>query len=317
MGHYGGIRAAVVGASGFIGRWVAGKLIEAGADAGLIVRERSQVSGLAAEVFETDLARPGEMEKVLTRFRPAIVFNLAGYGVDPAERDEVLAERLNADLPREICVAAAVRKDPGWTGQHVVHVGSALEYGIVGRDLREDGPACPTTAYGQSKLRGTLAVTECCRGLGLRGLTARLFTVYGPGEHSRRLLPSLMQAAETGGPVDLTAGLQQRDFTYVEDVAEGLLRLGVSAAAPGRVVNLATGQLNSVRKFVETAARLLGLPESRLKFGALPTRVEEMRHDPVNVAALREITGFVPATEVENGIKRTLEWKDNQSERVN
>jgi nucleoside-diphosphate-sugar epimerase len=308
IADYAGVRVAVLGASGFIGRWVARKLAEAGAETALVVRDRTTVSDLRGKIFEVDLARNNGVEPVFEAFRPAIIFNLAGYGVDQAERDEALSERLNADLPREICGAAAIWKDPSWLGQHIVHVGSALEYGVAGGDLREDGPTQPTTLYGRSKLCGTQQVIESCRKPGMRGLTARLFTVYGPGEHDTRLLPSLIRASKSGQRLDLTGGAQLRDFTYVEDVAEGLLRLGVSRAEPGLVVNLATGCLSSVRSFVEIAARVLGIPGSKLGFGALPTRAEEMRHGPVSVLRLREMTGFVPSTPIETGVGKTMAW---------
>jgi UDP-glucose 4-epimerase len=101
--------------------------------------------------------------------------------------------------------------------------------------------------------------------------------------------------------------MQKRDFTYVEDAAEGLLRLGVSQAEPGIVVNLATGKLTCVREFIEIAARVMGIPQENLRFGEVPTRVEEMSHEPVTVERLKRTTGFVPPTGIEEGIRRTLE----------
>ncbi|NIP76477.1 MAG: NAD-dependent epimerase/dehydratase family protein, partial [Xanthomonadales bacterium] len=75
--------------------------------------------------------------------------------------------------------------------------------------MAEDSVPNPTTLYGRSKLAGTLQFRRACQRTGLRGLTARLFTVYGPGEHPGRLLPSLIEAAETDEPLELTAGLQK------------------------------------------------------------------------------------------------------------
>jgi nucleoside-diphosphate-sugar epimerase len=300
---YSGVRAVVLGASGFIGRWVARKLEESGAETHLVVRDSA---GWRGRVFEADLAQPDALGEIFEKVRPAIIFNLAGYGVDPSERDADLSERLNALLPMAICDAAARWKDCGWVGQHVIHAGSALEYGTASGDLHEDGPALPTTVYGQTKLQGTLHIAKCAKGLGLRTITARLFTVYGPGEHRGRLLPSLTNAASASKPLELTAGTQLRDFTYVEDVADGLLRLGLAHAEPGEVVNLATGRLTTVRSFTETAAGILGMPMENLKFGAIPTRSEEMRHDPVSIERFRQITGTVPTTGIEEGIRKTL-----------
>jgi nucleoside-diphosphate-sugar epimerase len=242
---------------------------------------------------------------VIEGIRPAIVLNLAGYGVDRVERDEQQAFRLNAGLVEAICAAMAASGRAGWPGQRVVHAGSALEYGTIGGDLAEASLPNPTTLYGRSKLAGTQALVDAGQRLGLPGVTARLFTVYGPGEPSDRLLPSLLAAARTGNPLALTAGLQQRDFTYVEDAAEGLLRLGYSPARPGDIVNLATGRLSTVRQFAETAATVVGIRPGCLHFGAIPTRPEEMRHDPVSICHLRQVLGWTPQTSLAEGIERT------------
>jgi nucleoside-diphosphate-sugar epimerase len=138
---------------------------------------------------------------------------------------------------------------------------------------------------------------------------ARLFTVFGPGEHPGRLLPSLQAAAASGGAVALTAGRQRRDFTYVEDVAEGLLRLAVSGVRPGEVVHLATGRLTSVREFAESAASVLGIDRQSLRFGALPDLPEEMWQDDVDVERLRALTGWAPETSISDGIRRAREFE--------
>ncbi|MBI4589076.1 MAG: NAD-dependent epimerase/dehydratase family protein, partial [Candidatus Rokubacteria bacterium] len=283
-GPYCGVRAAVLGASGFIGRWVARALCAERADVYLVVRDGTHARaifsryGIRGTVVEQDLGEPAAAGALVRTIRPSITFNLVGYGVDPSERDDRTAYAINAFLVEALCGAAAEACDRRWRGQDIVHVGSALEYGDIGGSLSEDSAPKPTTLYGRSKLAGTEVLLRSCPALGLKGLTARLLTVYGPGEHRGRLLPSLVDAARMGKSVRLTAGDQKRDFTYVEDVAGGLLRLGLAAAKPGEIVNLASGQLTSVRTFAETAAEILNLPQDRLEFGAIPTRPEEMAH---------------------------------------
>jgi nucleoside-diphosphate-sugar epimerase len=240
--------------------------------------------------------------------RPAITFNTAVYGVDPAERDRDMMKAINTALVVELCEQLGAEPAPGWRGQRLVHAGSALEYGTAGGTLREDSTPSPTTDYGRTKLEATQQVARVARDAGLKAVTTRLFTVYGPGERAGRLLPSLIEAARTRASLPLSAGLQRRDFTYVEDVAEGLLRLGVSAAAPGTVVNLATGRLTSVRAFAEAATEVLPLDRGALNFGALPTRAEEMWHDEVDVTCLRRLTAWAPPTTIADGIRRSWEW---------
>jgi nucleoside-diphosphate-sugar epimerase len=94
----------------------------------------------------------------------------------------------------------------------------------------------------------------------------------------------------------------------VEDVAEGLLRLACADADAGDVVNVATGRLTMVREFATVAAAILGMGDGDLQFGAIPTRVEEMEHAVVTVERLRTLTGWVPPTTIDEGIRRTTSF---------
>jgi nucleoside-diphosphate-sugar epimerase len=240
--------------------------------------------------------------------RPDVVFNLAGYGVDRAERDPAAMQALNAELVGHVCgVLAAAERATAWGGLRLVHVGSALEYGQWAGPLSEDVAAAPTTDYGWSKLAGTEHVLHFGRA-GHPASVARLFNVYGPGEHPDRLLPTIERAARTASRVPLSSGTQSRDFTYVEDVAEGLLRLALEPMASGMVVHLATGRLTSVREFAETAADVLGLPRSALDFGAMPDRDVELHHGPVDIGRLRRILGWAPPTPLADGLRRSWEF---------
>ena len=306
---YKDVRVLILGASGFIGRQVASRLCQSGADLVLAVRNAGSLSKqqFSGEVLEIDLLDFDAVAGLIMQASPMVVFNLAGYGIDPGERDETKAWRINADLLSELLKAISRVPATRWQGQRIVHTGSALEYGTSTGDLSETSTPAPTTLYGQTKLAGTMALQRDSRSMGIASVTARLFTVYGPGEHPGRLLPSLLEAARNGNPLELTAGEQQRDFTYVEDVVEGLLKLGITNTLPGDIVNVATGQLTSVRQFVETAARIMGIPRDHLHFGALPTRVEEMQHKPVAVRKLKELTSWLPSISVAQGIKLTCQ----------
>jgi nucleoside-diphosphate-sugar epimerase len=313
LSAYAGASVLVLGATGFIGRWVAKHLCVAGAK--LILPVRNSVAanaifrdyGIFGELCEADLLDQSDLESLYNDFRPAITFNLAGYGIDRTEQDRKLAFATNSELVKDVCKAAHGRCDERPGLRQIVHVGSAMEYGRAGGILEEGSLAFPTTLYGESKLAGTQSLTKFCRKNGLRGVTARLFAVYGPGESRERLVPTLIE--NTGEAIPLTAGMHKRDFVYVEDVAEGLLRLGVSDAVPGEVVNFATGRLTSIRAFVETAADVIGIDRTLLQFGSLPTRAEEMVHEPVTNRRLYALTGWTPRVTIPRGISRTMSFR--------
>lgn len=305
----------VLGGTGFIGRWTARQLAALGANVHVTVRDLAawecvaEQYDLHAIVHEVDAGEVGAVTAVLREIGPATTFNLIGYGVDRSETDPLRAELINTVLPASLVSAIADQPRP-WPGPRLVHVGSAAEYGAVSGDLDEETSARPVGVYGRTKWAGTVGLAKAARERELSAVTARIFTVYGPGEHDGRLLPSLLNAAANPGVLPLTAGLQRRDFTYVEDVVEGLLRLGVATTVtPGEVVNLCTGVLTSVRTFIEEAARVLPIPSERLGFGAMPERAGEMDHDPVSVARCRSHLGWIPTTPVAEGIRRTADFR--------
>jgi len=319
--QYSGVRVVVLGASGFIGRWVSRSLGEAGADLHAVVRDRVEAQrgfttyGVPVDLHEANLTDLEGSRALLKRLAPAVVFNLSGYGVDPGEKIEAsdrLAGVLNVELPGVIAETLTTIPAGHWGGRRVIHAGSVFEYGNIGGHLEETAAANPVGLYGRSKLAGTQRLMAACRATGLPGLTARLCQVYGPGEHPGRLLPDLIEARHHARPLSFSVGTQRKDFTYVADVAEGLLRLGLTAGPPGEVVNLATGRLAMVREFVEVAAHLLRLDPSRLKFEK-PIPDNELQHLEVAIDRLRELTCWKPATDVAEGIRRTLDFLDRTS----
>lgn len=313
---YRGSRVLVLGATGFIGRWVARVLTRSQARLAVAVRDPAVFEGIArrwsidADVFSFTAVDEASVTRAIRDAHPDVVFNLIGYGVDREESDTGLMWLINSDLVRHAALAV-VELPPAASARErrFIHVGSALEYGQLEGMATEERHAEPHTPYGKSKLEGTNALGVVARETGLKAVTARAFTVFGPGEHPGRLLPTLRRAALEGTPVRLSAGAQLRDFCYVEDVAEGLLRLGVSTAPPGEVVNLATGRLIPVREFAETAARVLGLAPEQLHFGAESTRADEMRITGVDVRRLEAWTGWTPPDDLETALRRAADFE--------
>ena len=195
----------------------------------------------------------------------------------------------------------------------MVHAGSQAEYGPL-EVLHESAEPRPETLYGRSKLAGTRALGDASRRLSVPAVTARIFNVYGPAEPANRLLPMLIRRAGDDAPIDLTSGEQERDFTFVRDVAEGLLRLGAAGALEGEPVNLATGRAVPVREIVRMAAQQLHIPASRLRFGALPDRPSEVRSQSVSVTRLVELTGWTPPTSLDEGVRLTVAASTGRTE---
>src|SRR5262249_26766158 len=148
-----GIRVVILGASGFVGRWVARALCAQRAAVYLVVRNADVAKrtfaayGISGPVVRVDLADFKQVRMLFHQIRPSITFNLAGYGVDPSEHDEETAYQINAHLVTAVCEAIAEVRDPDWSAHDIIDVGSALEYGAIGGSLPEDAIPSPNTLY--------------------------------------------------------------------------------------------------------------------------------------------------------------------------
>src|SRR5262245_16425374 len=119
---YSGIRVLVLGATGFIGRWVARSLTQCGADLFLVVRTSSNAErvfpayGIQGQVIELDLRQAHMVRRAIEKIQPSITFNLVGYGVDRSETNEQDFQAIHRALPRSLCELLGQVKRTGWKG---------------------------------------------------------------------------------------------------------------------------------------------------------------------------------------------------------
>lgn len=316
LAPYADTRVLLTGATGFIGSWTWRLLSELGADVVATGRSQKKLDdlaarwGLAGERRVLDLTRPADVAHLIEEARPLVIINAAGYGVAPQESDPALNARINAELPSQL---AALATKTEWRGQQLIHIGSAFEYGSVEGEVTEESAAKPASPYAEMKLEGTRRLSEVVSQRGVKAVTVRVCTIYGPGEHAHRLLPSLLRAGAARQPLDLTPGEQERDFTYVRDIAEGLLRIGLLEQAPS-VLNLATGHSARVREFSTVAYTTAGGDAKDLNFGALQYRANEVWQGPVRTDRLFGLLHWVPPTTLEEGIRETYDWLVREGE---
>jgi UDP-glucose 4-epimerase len=304
------MRCLVSGASGHLGSYLTRLLIARGEEVTILVRPSSNLWRLDGVLDGVRLIRArlediGSAAGELRRAAPNTVFHLAWSGVtkDTRNRPGALIDNVSGSLQLFRMVQEA--GCGCWIG-----IGSQAEYGPHSEPLSEDLAPRPDTVYGVAKLCLGQMLATLCGQSGLRFVWLRLLAIYGPKDDPQHLIPSVIEKLLAGVRPSLTAGEQPWDYLYVEDAAEGVYRTAVTPAAEG-VYNLGSGHSETVRRIVERLRDMIepGLP---LGFGEVPYSPGTVMSLRGNITKLRQATGWSPDTDLQSGLRKTLEWHTNK-----
>src|SRR5262249_37765287 len=139
----------------------------------------------------------------------------------------------------------------------LVYAGTGAEYGPCSEAIIEDSALRPTSDYAVAKAAGALLCqTEARRGWPV--VVVRIFAAYGPGEAQQRLVPYVMGCCLRDEVAKVSAGLQRRDWVFIEDVVELLQVAAHTPRAAGQVLHAATGREHTVREAINTVLDVCG-----------------------------------------------------------
>ncbi|HLW46976.1 MAG TPA: NAD-dependent epimerase/dehydratase family protein [bacterium] len=177
--------------------------------------------------------------------------------------------------------------------------------------LREDFVSIDLdTPYQITKLLGELYCNFFFHYYKLPVVRARFFNVYGPGEipgRYRNVIPNFLYWAMRKEPLPITGtGEETRDFTYVDDIVQGLLAAGVAEAAVGEAMNLASGKEVTV---AHLASLINGLTDNPAGVRHVERRSwDHITRRRASVEKAGRLLGYRPSTDFEHGVRRTWEW---------
>ncbi len=209
--------------------------------------------------------------------------------------------------------------------EHLVYASSSSVYGGNTRMpfSEHDNVDHPVSLYAASKKANELMAHTYSHLFKLPTTGLRFFTVYGPWGRPDMALFLFAKAILAGQPIDVfNNGQMQRDFTYIDDIAEGVVRLldcppaanpdfatdvpdPASSWAPYRVFNIGNHQPVQLMRYIETLEQALGKTAQK---NFLPLQNGDVPATYADTAALNAVTGFAPSTTVEEGVRRFVAW---------
>jgi nucleoside-diphosphate-sugar epimerase len=291
-------RLLITGAGGFVGRACLPLVERAGFEVHAAGRSRL-LPGLARHGHAIDLLDTAAVSDLLAEVRPTHLLHLAWLATPGVHR--------TAPVNRTWTTASLhlVREFVRQGGRRAVLAGTYLEYGPTETPCREEAtPLRPASLYAQCKHDLQQGVTALASQTGLSAAWARLFILYGPGEHPARLTASVIRALLKGETALCSPGAQRRDFLHVADAAAALTALLESDL--GGAVNVGSGEAVAVRDVVTRLAAAVG-GGGGVRLGALPAP-DEPPCMVADVSRLRDELRWQPQFDLERGLHDAVAW---------
>ena len=301
----------VTGGTGFIGSHLVHELLARGEQ----VRVLDDFSSGRNENLEGALDRVRLLDadiRELERIRP--LFQGVDYVLHLAARssvalsieDPVTSTAVNIDGTLNVLVAA---RDAGV--KRTVFAGSAAVYGdnpVLPRvESQEPRPLSP---YALTKLAGEQYCRIFTQVFRHEAVALRFFNIFGPRQNPHSpytgVLSKFIVAYLKGDtPVIFGDGEQSRDFTYVANVVDAVLRACSAPDAAGRAINVGVGESFTLNQTITLLNAIFGR-EVKPRFG--PERPGDVRHSRADVTLAEKLLGYKPGVSFEQGLRRTLEW---------
>jgi nucleoside-diphosphate-sugar epimerase len=305
MAHY-----LVTGGAGFVGSHLATELVSRGERVrvvdSLVTGKRQNLANLPQiEFIQGDLADLEVARRAVSGV-DYVLHQAAIPSVPRSIEDPVASNRANIDASLNVLVAA---RDAGV--RRVVYAGSSSAYGNSPTLPKVETMAtAPLSPYALQKLVAEQYCQMFTQLYGLETVTIRYFNVFGPRQDPSSPYSgviSLFISALCDGrqPTIYGDGEHTRDFTYVANVVDGVLRACHAPAASGEVINVATGGRVSLNQLFQAVRELVG---STLDPVYAPARAGDVKDSQADIGKARRLLGYEPLVPFETGLRKTVEW---------
>jgi UDP-glucuronate 4-epimerase len=198
---------------------------------------------------------------------------------------------------------------------HLIYASSSSVYGANSKlpFSVDDAVEQPVSLYAATKRANELLACSYCHLYGLKASGLRFFTVYGPWGRPDMALFKFTQAILQGQPIDIyNHGQMARDFTYIDDIVESIVRLCPKPPVPdkqgegvNRLFNIGRGMPMALLDFVDCLEAALGIHAQR---NFVPMQAGDVVKTWADVSALADRVGFSPQVEVEAGVAQFVSW---------
>jgi nucleoside-diphosphate-sugar epimerase len=300
----------VTGGAGFIGSHLTEELVRRGARVrvvdSLITGKRQNLAHVpGVEFIEGDLADLAVAARAVDGM-DYVLHQAAIPSVPRSVQDPITSNRANIDASLNVLVAARDARV-----KRVVYAGSSSAYGNSPTLPKiETMPTAPLSPYALQKLVAEQYCQMFTQLYGLETVTIRYFNVFGPRQdpsspYSGVISLFISALCEGRRPTIYGDGQHTRDFTYVANVVDGVLRACEAKGASGEVINVATSGRVSLNQLFQTIRDLVGAQVEPIYADPRPGDVRDSQAD---IGKARRLLGYEPKVSFDEGLKKTVDW---------
>ena len=307
------MKVLVTGAAGFIGSHMAEKLQAEGCevtgvdnfsayyDVSLKERNAKALREKGVEIMKLDLREKQAYQDLLGDFDFIIHF-AAQPGISAASTFE---EYFSNNVIATQNLLEFAHKNQSL--KHFFNIGTSSIYGLEATFPETVVPK-PASWYGVSKLAGEQLVLAESRGGKLKTSSLRLYSVYGPRERPEKLYTKLISCALKNEAFPVLEGSENhlRSFTYVGDIADGVLKaVEQYEKLDGEIINLGADDEHKTGEGIELVEELLG---KRVKLKVVPRRAGDQFRTLANIQKAKKLLGYNPRTTLREGLNEQIKW---------
>ena len=309
----------VTGAQGFVGSWLAERLLAEGARViaprrDVAAESRFRTDGIEerCDLVQLDIADYAEVMRVLHEYRVRAVFHLASQSIaEVAERSPHPTWEANVRGTWTVLEACRAAREVGEEIERIVVSSSARAYGPSRAEpYREDEPVSPTHPYAVSKAAADLIARSYAATHALPVAVTRMANVYGGGDLAfTRLVPGACRALVKGDRPELRSdGTPERESLYVEDAVDAYLAVAESLDDPAMTGRAWNAGSDEVMPVIELVRRLIAISGAEVEPEPKGEPLNGLDRQAVDSTAIRTELGWQPRWSLDDGLRATWDW---------
>ena len=189
-----------------------------------------------------------------------------------------------------------------------IQIGSSIEYGKIQSPQIENNLNKQKTysVYGTSKLLSTKFLLNLNDKFNFPVSILRLYLVYGPNQDANRVIPITIMNAINDNSFDCSSGSQLRDFIYIDDLVNAILKALSNKKTNGEILNIASGKPIKIKNMILKICKLVGY--GRPRFGKIKFRRDEIKNLFPSIAKAKRLLNWKPLIDINLGLKKTIKY---------